>query len=72
MTDSNDLTISVNGAPVVVQPGATVATLVAAQDLPATGVAVAVNGEVVAAGSWQLIELSPGDAIEIVTARQGG
>jgi sulfur carrier protein len=38
----------------------------------ATGVAAAVNGEVVRRGAWQRTGLAPGDRIEVVTAVQGG
>lgn len=37
-----------------------------------TGVAVAVNGEVVPRGAWALHLLAAGDVVEIVTAVQGG
>jgi sulfur carrier protein len=36
------------------------------------GVAIAVNEEVVPRGSWQRRRLADGDAVEIVTAVQGG
>ena len=36
------------------------------------GVAVAVNDEVVRKSKWSSHALSPGDRVEIVTARQGG
>jgi sulfur carrier protein len=38
----------------------------------ATGIAVAVNGEVVRRSSWPLRLLSPGDEVEVLTAVQGG
>jgi sulfur carrier protein len=38
----------------------------------ATGIAVAVNGEVVRRASWPQHQLSPGDVIEVLTAVQGG
>ncbi len=38
----------------------------------ATGIAVAVNGEVVRKTSWAITILAPGDEIEILTAAQGG
>jgi sulfur carrier protein len=38
----------------------------------ATGIAVAVNGEVVRRASWPQVTLAPGDEIEVLTAVQGG
>jgi sulfur carrier protein len=37
-----------------------------------SGVAVAVNGEVVRRASWPRVRLAPGDEIEVLTAVQGG
>ncbi|MFI7447010.1 sulfur carrier protein ThiS [Nonomuraea sp. NPDC049714] len=37
-----------------------------------TGVAVAVNGEVVTRGSWETTALREGDLVEVLTAVQGG
>jgi sulfur carrier protein len=37
-----------------------------------TGIAVAVNNEVVPRGSWASTVLSDGDRIDVVTAVQGG
>ncbi len=53
---------------------ATVAELLAAVGVaPGTrGVAVARNGAVVKAADWDATALAPGDAIEIIRARQGG
>ena len=60
--------INVNGQPRVVEDGATLQHLVP----PTRGVAVALNGVVVPAGSWQTTLLSESDAVEVVTAHQGG
>lgn len=38
----------------------------------ATGIAAAVNGEVVRRAAWPTIKLAPGDRIEVLTAVQGG
>ncbi len=38
----------------------------------ATGIAVAVNGDVVRRVSWPEVRLAPGDHIEVLTAVQGG
>jgi sulfur carrier protein len=37
-----------------------------------TGVAVAVNGEVVTRSSWETTALREGDLVEVLTAVQGG
>jgi sulfur carrier protein len=37
-----------------------------------SGVAAAVNGEVVRRAAWTLTQLADGDEIEVVTAVQGG
>jgi sulfur carrier protein len=36
------------------------------------GIAVALNGVVVPRAAWPVMPLQPGDAVEIVRARQGG
>mgnify|MGYP004688565659 CR=1 FL=1 len=36
------------------------------------GVAVAVNGEVMPRSTWAAVPLAEGDAIEVLTAAQGG
>jgi sulfur carrier protein len=38
----------------------------------ATGVAAAVNGEVVRRAAWELTRLAAGDHVEVLTAVQGG
>ncbi len=38
----------------------------------ASGVAAAVNGDVIVRGSWAATPLRDGDQVEIVTAVQGG
>jgi len=65
--------IRING----VDEALTVPTLAAlleekAVDTAQRGIAVALNGCVVARSHWQQTALKPGDAIEIVRARQGG
>ena len=37
-----------------------------------SGIAVAVNGEVVPRSQWPVYELNDGDVVEIITAMQGG
>jgi sulfur carrier protein len=64
--------VMVNGQPREVAAGTTVAQLVAAVTDLATGVAAAVNGEVVPRRSWPGTQLRDGDRVEVVTAVQGG
>jgi len=66
-------TIRVNGRD---EPAgaATLAALLASKDIsPDTrGIAIALNGAVVPRAEWTITAVRPGDAIEIVRARQGG
>jgi sulfur carrier protein len=64
--------VSVNGEPREVAVGTTVGQLVAAVTELATGVAAAVNGEVIPRRSWPGLLLRDGDQVEVVTAVQGG
>ncbi len=66
--------IVLNGAPREVPAGATVADVVSLLTLSAEarGVAVAVQGEVVARGEWGGTELANGSRVEVVAAIQGG
>jgi sulfur carrier protein len=66
--------ILVNGDPVDVPSGATVADLVESvvpQRSP-RGVAVAVNGEVVSRSQWEDASLSEDDRVEVLAAIGGG
>ena len=64
--------IRVNGKEEQVQ-AATVAELLAARGIVRTkGVAVALNGAVVPAGSWERARLASGDQVEIVKPFGGG
>ena len=66
------MTVTVNGEPREVAGGTTVEQLVAlVTELP-TGVAAAVNGEVVPRRSWAGVLLRDSDRVEVVTAVQGG
>ncbi len=66
--------IRVNGEDRQLADGATVATVIELLDVApeARGVAVAVDGEVVARGRWAQTELADGTRIEVVAAIQGG
>ena len=60
--------ITLNGQPRVVDDGTTLHDLI-----PSTGgVAAALNGAVVPAASWGSTRLTEDDAVEVVTAHQGG
>jgi sulfur carrier protein len=66
--------VQVNGEPVHVAEGATVAAVLARLDVePARrGVAVAVDAEVVPREDWDVRAVSEGARIELLTAMQGG
>jgi sulfur carrier protein len=64
--------IKVNGESRLVADGATVADVLTALGMPSTGVAVAVDGEVVRRADWPVSELDDGAAVEVLTAVQGG
>jgi sulfur carrier protein len=64
--------IVVNGAPREVADGATVASVVAEVSPSVSGVAVALNEEVVRRVLWDETRLREADRIEVLTAVQGG
>ena len=64
--------VLVNGEPTAVPEGATVATAIAGLDLPASGIAVAMDREVVPRGQWESTPLVEGARMEVVHAVQGG
>jgi sulfur carrier protein len=64
--------VKLNGEPHELPGGSTVTQAVAALTAAPSGVAAAVNGEVVPRGSWAAITLRDGDQVEVVTAVQGG
>ena len=66
--------LQVNGEPVEVAPGATIADVVAAlldEDDP-KGVAVAVDRAVVPRSEWATTPALPGSLVEVVSAAAGG
>ena len=71
--DDMTATIRINGENEPLS-AATVAALLEAKeiDVGGRGIAVALNGAVVPRAAWRETRLSPGDAVEIVRARQGG
>jgi sulfur carrier protein len=64
--------VKLNGDPRELPDGASLADAVAELTAAATGVAAAVNGDVVPRGSWAGTLLRDGDQVEVVTAVQGG
>ena len=64
--------VKLNGDPRDLPDGTTVAQAVAELTALGTGVAAAVNGDVVPRGSWAVTPLRDGDQVEVVTAVQGG
>ena len=68
------MTVTVNGQPAQVDPGQTVAGLLASLGHPpgGPGIAVARNGEVVPRSAWSTTGLDAGDRLEVLGASQGG
>lgn len=50
----------------------TVAELLALNNMPSTGLAVAVNNKVVRRADWPATELAQGDKVTVITAVCGG
>jgi sulfur carrier protein len=66
------LQVKLNGAPRELPDASTVAQAVAELTGAPSGVAAAVNGDVIPRGSWAVTMLRDGDQVEVVTAVQGG
>ncbi len=66
------IALRVNGEAVELADGATVAELVESHASQSTGVAIAVNEEVVPRSEWTSTSLAEGDRVEILAAAQGG
>jgi sulfur carrier protein len=66
--------VVVNGEPRQLPGGATVAGVIEMLDVApgARGVAVAVDGEVIARSRWTATELREGSVVEVLAAIQGG
>jgi sulfur carrier protein len=66
-------TIQINGRSEPLAVASIAALLEAkADEMPARGIAVAVNGSVVPRASWPTTRLNDGDRVEIVRVMQGG
>ena len=68
------MTVIVNGRPSEVDPGQTVAGLLAGLGHPpgGPGIADALNGEVVPRSAWSTTPLDDNDRLEVLGASQGG
>jgi sulfur carrier protein len=66
------LRVKLNGELRELPDGARLAEAVAELTAAASGIAAAVNGDVVPRGSWAATPLRDGDQVEVVTAVQGG
>lgn len=66
------MTITLNGAKCVVEDGTTLEQLMLSVTDSTRGTAAAVDGEVVPRMEWPMITLREGQAVELVTAVQGG
>jgi sulfur carrier protein len=64
--------VRLNGETAELPDGSTVVQAVAALTDAPSGVAAALNGDVVPRGAWAATALADGDQIEVVTAVQGG
>jgi sulfur carrier protein len=64
--------VKLNGEPRDLPDGSTIVQAVAELMPTVTGVAAAVNGDVVPRRSWAVTPLCDGDQVEVVTAVQGG
>ena len=64
--------VEINGERRELADGATVPDALGALGLPRTGVAVAVDGEVVPRAQWAVTALANGARVEVLTAVQGG
>lgn len=64
--------VTINGGAAQLPDGATVGDAVRALTSLTSGVAVAVNGEVVSRGAWDSTQVADGDDVEVLTAVQGG
>lgn len=64
--------IVINGRPHQAATAISLAEAVALLTAAESGVAAAVNGEVVRRSAWQSTRLADGDQVEVLTAVQGG
>ena len=63
---------TVNGDAAELPDGATVGDAIRTLTSLSSGVAVALNGEVVSRSAWDTTPVADGDGVEVLTAVQGG
>ncbi len=63
---------TINGKPVTVSPGISLADYLEASGLPAAGLVVERNGEIIGPGDFASTVLAPEDRVEIVSFVAGG
>ena len=66
------MTVVINGEPHQAAEPMSLAEAVAVLTSAPTGVAAAVNGDVVRRAAWGTTRLADGDEVEVLTAVQGG
>ncbi|MGD0373002.1 MAG: sulfur carrier protein ThiS [Streptosporangiaceae bacterium] len=66
------MNITINGTSHDLTDGASLATAVSLLTTSATGLAAAINGELVRRADWDATGLADGDSVEVITAVQGG
>jgi sulfur carrier protein len=66
------MNVTINGAPHDLADGASLATAISLLTASATGLAAAINGELVRKADWDAAGLADGDSVEVITAVQGG
>jgi sulfur carrier protein len=64
--------VIINGEPRQLTGGESLSQIVALLTTARTGVAAAVNGDVVRRAAWDSTRLADGDEVEVLTAVQGG
>jgi sulfur carrier protein len=64
--------VTINGKPHRAAASLSLAAAVAMLTDAETGVAAAVNGDVIRRAVWEATQLSDGDEVEVLTAVQGG
>ncbi|WP_169978614.1 MULTISPECIES: sulfur carrier protein ThiS [unclassified Microbispora] len=64
--------VTINGGTAELPEGATVGDAVRTLTSLMSGVAVALNGEVVSRSAWDSTQVADGDGVEVLTAVQGG
>ncbi len=64
--------IIINGQPQPVAEELSLAGAVSLVTAAGSGVAAALNGDVIRRAAWESTRLTPGDQVEVVTAVQGG